>query len=537
MDILVVMIAAIGGAGVGAIVAWFSLKSRIELAYQRARHEGAIEEAELAERVKARDQEIHDLQAARSELRTRAESLSAEIDAFRTSNATLEARAERIPVLEKGLVDARERETRLTEEVQRVSSQLASAGQQIRNFQELTQVLERREAELAVARGEATDLKSRISILETTVEQERKQADEKLALLEKARESLTQEFQNLANKIFEEKGEKFAHQNKTNLETILSPLRDQLGDFRKRIEDVYDKESKDRVSLHTQIEHLQRLNQQIGEDAVNLTKALKGGNKTQGNWGEMVLESILEKSGLVNGREYETQASYQDEDGRRRAPDVVVHLPENKDIVIDSKVSLSAYERYVAAETDEERDVALKQHLTSLRAHIKGLSGKKYDDLVGVNTLDFVLLFIPIEPAFLVALQHDSALLADTFDQQILVVSPSTLLVTLRTIHSIWRIEHQNLNAKEIAKRAGDLYDKFVGFVESLEEVGDRLTQARSAYDTAHNRLSSGKGSLVGRVEGLRQLGAKARKQLPANLQVESDSESDLEVDEIIEPA
>jgi DNA recombination protein RmuC len=268
------------------------------------------------------------------------------------------------------------------------------------------------------------------------------------------------------------------------------------------------------------------LNQKIGEDAANLTKALKGDTRTQGTWGEIILERILEESGLRKGIEYNSQGGFRDTDGKLLKPDVIVHLPEKKDIIIDSKVSLVAYEKYVRTEDVDERNQAVKQHLLSINAHLKSLESKRYDELPGVKSLDFVLMFIPIESAFMLAIDKDSEIFRKAFDQNIMIVSPSTLLVTLRTIQNIWRYEYQNKNALEIAEKAGNLYDKFVSFVADLERIGDHIDYTRKAYDGAHNKLVSGKGNLISRTQMLIELGVKSRKQMPDSVLQEADLET-----------
>ena len=372
------------------------------------------------------------------------------------------------------------------------------------------------------SKQENTVLQAKLSELETRLEDERSNSEEKLALLQEAREQLKMEFQNVANKIFEDKSQKFTEQNRENIEGVLKPMREQLLDFKKKVEDVYDKESKDRVSLLNEIIHLKTLNERISEDAVNLTNALKGQSKTRGSWGEMILERVLEESGLQKGREYEVQTMYASEEGQRRHPDVIVHLPEGKDIVIDSKGSLTAYEKYCTAGTEEIRDKRLKEHIISIRTHIKALSEKRYEELEGIRTLDFVLMFLPIEGAFWTAIESEQGLFNEAFDRNIMLVSPSTLLATLRIINNIWRYEDQNKNALIIAKKAGDLYDKFVGFVEALDEVGQKIDKARESYQTARNRLTEGRGNLVRRSIELRQLGVKAQKELPEGLVVKA---------------
>jgi len=375
---------------------------------------------------------------------------------------------------------------------------------------------------LEKAKQENAALQAKMSELVTRLEDERRNTEEKLALLQEAREQLKIEFQNVANRIFEDKSQKFTEQNRDNIEGVLKPMREQLSDFKKKVEDVYDKESKDRISLLTEIIHLKTLNERISEDAVNLTNALKGQSKTRGAWGEMILERVLEESGLQKGREYEVQSMYASEEGQRRHPDVIVHLPEGKDIVIDSKVSLAAYEKYCAAETEEKRDKRLKEHIISVRTHIKALSEKRYEELEGIRTLDFVLMFLPIEGAFWTAIESEQGLFNEAFGKNIMLVSPSTLLATLRIINNIWRYEDQNRNAMIIAKKAGDLYDKFVGFVEVLDDVGQKIGKAQESYHTARNRLTEGRGNLVRRSEELRQLGVKAQKELPEGLLVQA---------------
>ena len=359
------------------------------------------------------------------------------------------------------------------------------------------------------------ELEKTLSQLSTALDAERRQAEEKIALLTDARQRLTVEFKLLAEQILDEKSKVFTERSKTDMDGLISPLREQLGAFKKRVEDVYDKESRDRAALFNEIGHLKNLNERIGKDALNLTHALKGNAKTMGGWGEVILERILEASGLEKGRAYETQVSLTDDRGRRFQPDVIIRLPEGRDVVVDAKVSLKAYERYHSAADDGSRTAAMKDHLASLRSHLKGLSDKHYNDLEGIRTLDFVLMFVPIEAAFFAALTHDQSLFSDAFEKNVILVSPSTLLVTLRTICNIWRFADQNENALEIARQAGGLYDKFVGFIEALEDVGRQLDRAKGAFRTARDRLSTGRGNLVRRAEQLRALGVKANKSMP----------------------
>lgn len=357
-----------------------------------------------------------------------------------------------------------------------------------------------------------------VSELRVRLEEERTQNSEKLALLKNAEEEMKLQFSKLANEIFEQKSKVHAEQNRLQLDTILKPFKEQVDIFGKKIEANYITETKERHLLKDQIVQLRSLNERLSDDASNLTKALKGENKTQGNWGELILEKILENSGLREGFEYETQSSYKDKDGKSYRPDVLIHLPDEKDIVIDSKVSLVAYERYMNAENEEARIKAKKEHIMSVRSHIKGLSEKKYEELEGLRSLDFVLLFMPIESAYMLALEDDSSFFQETIKQNIMVVGPSTLLVTLRTIEYIWRNERQEQNAQEIAEKAANLYDKFVGFVEDMEKIGAQLSKTQTSYDDAMKKLSLGTGNLVKRADDMKKLGIKTKKKIEKKL-------------------
>jgi len=354
-------------------------------------------------------------------------------------------------------------------------------------------------------------------MLSVQLQQERTQSAEKLQLMSDAREQLTAQFQNLAHDILEDKSKRFTEQNKASLDGLLSPLKEQIKNFEKKVHEVYDKESRDRVGLFNEISRLRELNQRISEDAINLTRALKGDNKAQGDWGEMILERLLEMSGLVQGREYEVQVSLTDSQGRRLQPDVIIYLPEERHVIIDSKVSLTAYERYSTLDDEAARLTALQEHCTSLRNHCRDLSAKAYQHL-GVRTLDFVLLFLPIESAYAEAIRHDPELFSFALERNIVIVTPSTLLATLRTIHNIWRFENQSRHASEIAEKAGRMYDKLVGFVVDMQELGRRLNMAQRAHANAFNKLKHGRGNVLKTAEDIKALGAKAAKSLPADL-------------------
>ena len=369
-------------------------------------------------------------------------------------------------------------------------------------------------AELATLREEQARLLERIA-------GDARRAEEKMELLKGTRRQLETEFNTLANRIFEEKSRHFVSTNREALKTTLDPLKTQLKDFRERVDSVYDKETRDRMSLLHELGNLKQLNQRMSEDALNLTKALKGDKKAQGDWGEIVLERVLEESGLRKGHEYETQVSSTTEDGQRRHPDVIIRLPEGRDIIVDSKVSLVDYERYVSSEDETERRQHLSGHVQAVRQHIESLSQKAYDKLEGVNSLDFVLLFIPIEPAFVAAFESDPAMFSRAYDKNIIVVSPTTLLATLRTVQSLWRYEHQNRNAERIAAQAGAIHDQFALVLDALEDVGKHIDKAHLSWEATRMRLNTGRGNLVKRVRDLEKLGARTKRKLPASMVLE----------------
>lgn len=369
-------------------------------------------------------------------------------------------------------------------------------------------------AELKIAKDEITATKVRIGKAEEIF----KSQDEKYNILktelENVHKKYTTEFEVIANKILDEKSLKFTEQNKTNLDIILNPLKENIKRFEDQVQKSYKAESDERITLKTEIKNLVELNKQISEEANNLAKALKGDNKMQGNWGEHILENIFERSGLIKDQEYKKEFSTTNEAGGRDRPDFVVLLPDNKHIVVDSKVSLVAYERAVNTQDVSEREQFLKEHISSIRNHVKGLSEKNYQSISTLNSPDFVLLFIPIESSFSVAVQADQELFSFAWEKKIVIVSPSTLLATLRTIASVWKQERQTKNALEIAKQSGALYDKFVGFMEDMEKIGKNIGSTKEAYDNALNKLHKGSGNLVKRAQDIEKLGARTTKQL-----------------------
>ena len=361
------------------------------------------------------------------------------------------------------------------------------------------------------------------AVLNARYADEIKASSEKLEVLQNAKDELSQEFKLLANKIFEDKSKQFTSSNKEQLELLLKPFREQITNFSKEAREQFEVELKDRHLLKDELKRLKQMNETLANEALNLTNALKGENKTQGNWGELVLENILEQSGLRAGVEYELQATLKSNEGKTYRPDVIIHMPQNRDIIVDSKVSLTAYERFVNAEEPEQKAKALKEHIASISAHIKELSAKNYEKLEGVNTLDFVLLFMPIEGAFLLALEQDGEFFKRAYENNILVVSPSTLLVTLRTIEHIWRTQRQEEHAKKIAAEAEAMYDKLVLFVDEMKHIGSHLQKTQDSYDKAMNRLSTGRGNVIKRAQNMKALGLKPKKELP--LQSENDME------------
>lgn len=393
------------------------------------------------------------------------------------------------------------RENELLQQERQIAREAAQSWNQQR---------ERHEAELRRLTAECAALAAEL-------QENRDNQQQRLDDLQGARNELRAQFSELATKIFDEREQRFAETSQQRLGQLLDPLKERIQAFEKRVDESYQQEARERFSLSKELERLQQLNQRLGDEATNLTRALKG-QKTQGNWGELVLERVLEHAGLEKGREYQTQVSLKGAGGERFQPDVLIRLPGDKQVIVDAKVSLSAYQQYVSAVDEPIRQQALKQHLISLRSHLKGLSGKDYQRLEGLHSLDFVLLFVPIEAAFAAALQAEPDLFQEAFEQQVVIVSPTTLLATLRVIDSLWRQERQGQNAREIAERAGQLYDKFVAFVADLDEMGNRLQQLDKAYASARNKLVDGRGNLVGRVENLKLLGARASKSLPNDL-------------------
>ena len=479
-----VLLALVAGVVIGIVLTRSRTQATVDASLAQAGHAAQLELAQARERLGAAEKAAAtlrtDLQQAQGETRT------AHAEVLRISSAEAQksqhaaSLAERVAALQQDLAAAADQTARHTKELQATHAELAEVR----------------------ARGEA----------------ERAGDREKLQLLSEAKTELSNQFKTLATEILEEKSKRFAEQNQQNLGTLLDPLRTQLNEFKGKVEEVYVQEGKERFALSEQVKQLMELNKTLSNDASNLTKALKGSAKTQGNWGELILERVLEASGLEKGRVYHVQVSQRDAEGNLQQPDVVIDLPQERKLVVDAKVSLVAYDRFASAESDEQRTLAMRQHLDSVRAHVKGLSGKNYQALYGVKSLDMVVMFVPIEPAFMLAVTNDEALFMEAWQRNVLLVSPSTLLFVVRTIAHLWRQEAQTRNAQDIARRGAELYDKLAAFVADLQKVGAKLKDAQSAYDEAEKRLSTGKGNVIRQAEMLKELGVKSTKALPAPL-------------------
>ncbi|WP_412499218.1 DNA recombination protein RmuC [Vibrio furnissii] len=420
-------------------------------------------------------------------------------------------------------------------ELKQSHGKVMAVMEKLRYFDAIKQERQQYADELNCMREQKAQLDVQLREQEARHQQQLEASQDKLQLLERAEERLKQQFEHLANQVFEAKTAKVDQQNRQSLDGLLSPLREQLDGFKKQVNDSFNQEAKERHTLVHELRNLQRLNEQMAKEALNLTQALKGDNKQQGNWGEVVLARVLAESGLREGHEYQTQVSLQNEAGKRYQPDVIVHLPHNKQVVIDSKMALVAYERYYHADTDAERDVALRDHLLALRSHIKGLGQKDYHQLKGIQSLDYVLMFIPVEPAFQVAIQADPSLVKDAMEQNIILVSPTTLLVALRTIDNLWRNERQNQNAQLIAERASRLYDKLRLFVEDMEGLGGALDRANQSYQGAMNKLATGRGNAIRQAESFKQLGVEIKRSINTEWVEKAQREADSEIGPLVE--
>ena len=510
------------GLIIGALGLWLLMRGRIKSAVAQANNESQIEITRLTERLSGQGDETRRIQILSNDWEGKANNWREELDQTSNQLAQMIERSSRVPALEQAVESSTSEVERLRQEIADLREKVGSADSNLESQRQQLNRLNQENIDLKRLRDglqtEQQSLSNKIAELTTSLEAERNQAEEKLALLVNAKEDLSNQFKALASEILEEKSKRFTEQNQTNIGQLLEPLKTKLQEFQGKVEEVYVQEGKDRTALAEQVKNLMTLNQQLSQDAHNLTSALKGQSKTQGNWGEMILERVLEASGLRKGYEYDTQESHSRDDGSRVQPDVVIHLPENRHLVVDAKVSLNAYQVHANAETDDKRDMAIKRHIDSVRGHIKGLSERNYQAIHGIQSLDFVLMFIPIEPAFMIAISHDSDLWQEAYKKNVLLVSPTTLLFVVRTVANLWRQEQQNRNAQEIANRGAELYDKLVGFVEDLDQLGNRLNQAKDTYDKAYGKFTAGRGNVIRQAEMLKGLGVKPTKQLSKNL-------------------
>lgn len=414
-------------------------------------------------------------------------------------------------------------------ELRNLHSELAGSREKLLSLAHWQSECEQLNQELRAQREINSAQEAELREVSTRLDETRMAAEDKQRLLINSEQRLTSQFENLANRIFEHSGRRADEQNKQSLDKLLLPLREQLDGFRRQVQDSFGQEARERHTLSHEIRNLQQLNEQMAREAINLTKALKGDNKTQGNWGEVVLSRVLEASGLREGYEYQTQVSVQVDTNSRMQPDVVVRLPQNKDVVIDAKMTLVAYERYFNSQDDIEREIALNEHIASVRGHIRLLGRKDYQQLPGLRSLDYVLMFIPVEPAFLLAIDREPELISEALKHNIMLVSPTTLLVALRTISNLWRYEHQSQNAKRIADRAARLYDKLRLFVDDMESMGQSLEKAQGSYRLAMNKLSQGRGNVIGQVEGFRALGVEVKRPISPSLAEQAKAEDEPE--------
>jgi len=475
IDFIFLVVGLLAGGG----VVWLILKNKLALAAAAGHASGDVERTALTEQLKAASLEIAGLKTRLTTSEGHASNLQGELGNAIRESAQLAERAKRVPDLE----------------------------------QAHQQALKERDDLLRAQSG----LKAEIAAQTTTIEQERSQTQEKLALLNDAREQLSNQFKALANEILDEKSKKFTEINQTNISQLLDPLQEKIKAFQTKVEEVYVSEGKDRIALAEQVKMLTQLNNTLSQDTQNLTLALKGDRKAQGNMGEVILDDVLERAGLLRGQHYERQGSVKSEDGQSHViPDVVINLPGERHLVVDAKMTMPDYRAFAVSDNEDERAAALKRHMTSIRAHIKGLSEKNYQALYGLQSLDFVVMFIPLEPAFMLAVTNDSELFQQAWDKNVLLVSPSTLLFVVRTVAYLWRQEGLSRNAKEISNRGAELYDKLVGFVADLQKVGERIQQAQDSYNDARKKLSEGGGNVVRQAEMLKKLGVKPSKALPA---------------------
>lgn len=510
------------GVGLALAVAWLIARKSTDLAASRAKSESQVEITRLTERLLSAERENAELRRRIEVSQTTMFDLQHQAQELRDERVRLEERANQIPDLEQKLQLTTQQNEKSQSDVAGLREQLGRAESTTKSHEARLENLDSHVVNLTGKNDqllvENSQLKTRVAEMATILEAERKQTDEKLVLLSEAKEQLSASFKTLANDILEEKSQRFTDQNKSNIDQILGPLNTKIQDFQTKVEQFYFSEGKDRTALKEQVNQLMSLNQQLSQEANNLATALKGSSKTQGNWGEMILERVLENVGLRRGIEYLMRPTYVRTDRTKAHPDAVIKFPEGRDLIVDAKVSLTAYDEYTAAETDTDKTTALQRHVSSVRTHIKLLSDAEYQSLPELKSMDFVVMFVPIEPAFMLAIASDNKLWQEAWQKNVLLISPSMFLFVVRTVANMWTQEAQKRNVQEIAKRGAELYDKLVGFVEDLKKVGDQLSKARDTFDTASAKFYTGRGNVIRQAELLRELGIKPTKSLPIEL-------------------
>ena len=535
-EIFSIIIAVIVGLAVGGVAVYFiNGRKPAVLPDTSARQEFEKERIRLQTELKHSGQMIADSKIRITEKDRRIESLAGELS---ESAKSLSVAGERVQSLTETVKRVNEKNELQSAELSNLRNDLAqtvaTAGALEKNFAELKNQNNLKEIQIHDLKEIASNLRSDNATLQANLTANEGKLATQKSEIEDIRRKSHLEFENIANRLLESKTEKFTETNRANIENILLPLSKEIGLFKTKVEETYEKESQQRFSLEKEVKSLIEQTDKVSAEANNLAVALKGQAKTQGNWGEMILERILETNGLVRGREYDVQHPIKNSEGDQQYLDVIVHLPDNRKLIIDSKVTLVAYDRYCSAETEEERAHSLKEHIKALIAHIDRLSGKKYDEME--NSPDFVMLFVPIEPAYLTALQNDTNLWARAYDKKILLISPTGLMGAVKMVSDLWKRDKQSKNALEIAAQGQKLYEKFIGFLGSLETVGDHINKSQDAYNKAVNQLKNGRGNLIGQSEKLKNLGIKTSKSLPAsmlNFDTEFDESNLLEISEI----
>lgn len=518
---LLTLIAAGIGLAIGVAVTWLLTRGRIAAAIQQGRAELAIDLATATERARANDVELAKLNTTHETLKTQTSEFRDALDQARDDLAKLTERASRIPGLEATLTEAeqtlattRQQAADLREASGRLAAELKAERDALTQMRSdwQTEKSQREQAESKVSK-----LTTELAELSTRLDAERTQAAEKLALLLEAKEALSNQFKSLANDILEEKSKRFTEQNQTNIGQLLNPLKERMTEFKAKVEEIHTKDTEQQATLKAELSQLKDLNRQMTEEAHGLATALKGQAKKQGNWGELVLGNVLDRSGLREGKDFKREVSFNTEDGRKR-PDVVIYLPQAKHLVIDAKVSLNAYTRYVNAENDLDRQQALQEHVNAVASRIQELSNRAYFELPGLNTPEMVFMFIPIESAFVEALRADESLFQKAIEQNVLVATPTTLLTSLNIVRQLWRFEEQNAHTAELADRASKVYKKLVSFLGSMEAVGKQLDKAKESFGTAMGQLYTGKGNLIGQAKEFEKLGVSVQTPLPDHL-------------------